>query len=248
MLTGKNILITGANRGIGAAFVKAFAQQKCNIWACARKCSEEFEDQMSELAAQNNVWIKPVYFDVTDSEEMKTAVKEILKSGENVDVLINNAGVAHGGLFAMTKMRTIRDVFDVNVFAPMELTQLVLRKMMRQKSGSIINMSSVAAINVRAGNSAYGVSKAAVKAWTAILATETAQYGIRVNAIAPSLTDTDMGHMVQQNAGENKLLPSAMGRMAKTEEIANVALFLASEEASFVNGETIVVNGGGDCD
>ena len=248
MLTGKNILITGANRGIGEAFVKAFAQRKCNIWACARKYSEKFENQIADIAAQNDVWINPVYFDMLDSEEMKTAVKTIIKSGENVDVLINNAGVAHGGLFAMTKMQTVREVFDVNVFAPMELTQLVLRKMMRQKSGNIINMSSVAAINVRPGNSAYGVSKAAIKSWTAILGAEMAQYGIRVNAIAPSLTDTDMGRTVQKNAGENKLLPSAMGRMAKAEEIANVAIFLASDEASFVNGETIIVNGGGDCD
>lgn len=248
MLKEKNILITGANRGIGKAFVKAFAQQKCNIWACARKYSEKFENQMADIATQNGVWIKPVYFDMVDSEEMKTAVKTILKSGENVDVLINNAGVAHGGLFAMTKMQTIREVFDVNVFAPMELTQMVLRKMMRQKSGSVINMSSVAAINVRPGNSVYGVSKAAIKSWTAVLGAEMAQYGIRVNAIAPSLTDTDMGRTVQKNAGEDKLLPSAMGRMAKAEEIANVAVFLASDEASFVNGETIIVNGGGDCD
>ena len=248
MLTGKNVLITGSNRGIGLAFVKAFAKQKCNIWACARKYNEEFETQMSELALQNNVWIKPVYFELTDSEEMKQAVKAILKSEDRVDVLINNAGVAHGGLFAMTKIQTIKEVFDINVFAPMELTQLVLRKMMRQKSGCIINMSSVAAVNVRVGNSAYGVSKAAVKSWTEILGAEVAQYGIRVNAIAPSLTDTDMGQTVKKNAGENRLLLSAMGRMAKAEEIANVAVFLASEEASFVNGETIIVNGGGDCD
>ena len=79
MLTGKNVLITGSNRGIGLAFVKAFAKQKCNIWACARKYNEEFETQMSELALQNNVWIKPVYFELTDSEEMKQAVKAILK-------------------------------------------------------------------------------------------------------------------------------------------------------------------------
>ncbi|OUQ17491.1 SDR family NAD(P)-dependent oxidoreductase [Lachnoclostridium sp. An138] len=248
MLTGKNVLITGSNRGIGKAFVEAFAKRQCNIWACARKHSEEFETQMAEIASQNGVWIRPVYFELTDSEEMKAAIKQVLKSGENIDVLINNAGIAHGGLFSMTRMQTIREVFDINVFAPMELAQLVLRKMMRQKSGSIINMSSVAALNVRAGNSAYGTSKAAVKAWTAVLGAETAQYGIRVNAIAPSLTDTDMGRTVQENAGENRLLPSAMGRMAKAEEIANVAVFLASDEASFVNGETIVVNGGGDCD
>lgn len=244
-LKGKTALVTGANRGIGKAMIEKMASEGAEILAHARRRTEEFEEFLKKIEKKYKVSVQPVYFELTNTEQMHEAMKPILQSEKKIDILVNNAGVAHGGFFSMTKIQTIRDVFDVNLFAAMELTQIVLRKMMRQKMGSIINMSSIAAIHVRAGNSAYGVSKAAIKAWTETLAIEVAPYGIRVNAIAPSLTDTEMAKMMEDKAGKEMLLSSAMGRLATTEEIANVAIFLASDDASFVNGHTIVVNGGG---
>lgn len=244
-LKGKTAIITGSNRGIGKAMIEKMASEGADIWAHARKQNTEFEIFLEKLSHQYGVLVKPVYFELTDKEQMCMAMQPIIRGDRAIDILINNAGIAHGGLFSMTKIQTIRDVFEVNLFATMELTQLVLRKMMKQKSGSIINMSSIAALNLRPGNSAYGVSKAAIKAWTETLATEVASYGIRVNAIAPSLTDTDMAKLMEDKAGKEMLSASAMGRFASADEIANIALFLASEDASFVNGHTIVANGGG---
>lgn len=244
-LQGKTVLVTGSNRGIGKAIIEKMASEGADILAHARTQTEEFELFLKDLANQYGVSVQPVYFELTDTEQMHAAMQPIIRGETTIDVLVNNAGIAHGGFFAMTKIQTIRDVFDVNFFAAMELTQLVLRKMMRQKSGCIINMSSIAALHVRAGNSAYGVSKAAIKAWTETLATEVASYGMRVNAIAPSLTDTDMAGLMEDKAGKEMLSASAMERLATADEIANVAVFLASEDASFVNGHTVVVNGGG---
>lgn len=240
----KNVLVTGANGGIGRAIIKVMASKGFNIYAHARKLNAEFEAYLQKLEKEYSTKIMPVYFDLTDYETMKKEVSSLIKAAETIDVLVNNAGVAHGGFFAMTKIQTIKDIFEVNLFAAMELTHYILRKMTRQRSGCIINMSSIAAINVRPGNSAYGVSKAAIKAWTETLAAEVAGIGIRVNAVAPSLTDTRMATLMEEKAGEEMLLNSAMKRLARPEEIANVVAFLASEESSFVNGQTIIVNGG----
>ena len=242
--SSKSVVVTGANGGIGRAVIKVMAERGFNIYAHARKKDAEFEKYLEDLRKKHLVEVTSLYFDLTDYEAMKTKITALIKEADSIDVLVNNAGVAHGDFFSMTKLQTIKDIFEVNLFAGMELTHYILRKMSRQKSGCIINLSSIAAINVRPGNSAYGVSKAAVKAWTETLATEVAALGIRVNAVAPSLTDTRMANLMEEKAGERMISDSAMKRLAKPEEVANVIAFLASEEASFVNGQTIVVNGG----
>ena len=245
MENNKFALITGARGGIGKAMIKRFAEEHFNIIACTRNRDIDFTAYLNSLEDKYNIETYGAFFDATDIETMKVEVKRVIKETGGVDVLVNNAGVAHGGLFAMTKIQTIRDIFEVNLFSYMELTQLVLRNMMRKKSGCIINMSSIAGINLRAGNSAYGVSKAAVKAWTETIAMEFAPYNIRVNAIAPGLIDTRMASQMEEKAGNEMVRSSAMGRLGKPEEIADVAVYLASENSSFVNGQTIVVNGGG---
>lgn len=243
-LQGKTVFVTGSNRGIGRTLIEKMAFEGANIYAHARTKKPGFEEDLTALAQKYQVKVEPVYFELTDREVMQREMKSILQRVDSFDILVNNAGVAHGGFFSMTKIQTIREVFEINLFAAMELTQIVLRKMIQQKKGCIINMSSIAAYDIKPGNSAYGVSKAAVKAWTETLAAEVARNGIRVNAIAPSLTDTEMAKQMEEKAGEAMVQASAMGRLATTEEIANVAVFLASDDASFVNGHTVVVNGG----
>lgn len=157
---------------------------------------------------------------------------------------MNNAGVAHGGLFQMTGMSKVREVFDSNLFSMMELTQLLLRYMMRRRHASIINFGSVLGLDMPVGSCAYGLSKAAVMAFTRTLAAECGHLRIRVNAVAPGLVDTEMADQMESKAEEAMIAQCAMKRRAKPEEIAKMVVFLASEESSFVNGQIIRIDGG----
>jgi 3-oxoacyl-[acyl-carrier protein] reductase len=244
LLTGKNTIITGSNRGIGRAIVEAFAQNGASIWAHARKETPQFLADMAEIAAHYEVEIWPVFFDVTDGDAMKAAVKGIVSAKRPLDVLVNNAGVAHGGLFQMTSMNRIREIIDINFFSALEFSQLVVRLMQREKSGSIVNIASIFGLDLKAGNVAYGVSKAALMAATRTLAAELGSLGIRVNAIAPGLTDTDMAKMMGEKARHDMVECTALKRLAHPREIANVAVFLASDMASFVTGQVLRVDGG----
>lgn len=240
----KTALITGTNRGLGAQMLKAFAKAGYQVIAHARKETPEFLSSVEAIKKEYNIEVWPVYFEMTNTEEMKSAIKDVFKGVKSIDALVNNAGVAHGGFFQMTSIKKIKEVFDINLFAMMELTQLVVRYMARQKSGSIINMGSIAGLDLKEGNCAYGVSKAAVMAFTKTLSKEAAPFNIRVNALAPGLADTDMAKQMEDNAGKEMVQDSAMKRLAKPEEIADVALYLASDQASFINGQIIRVDGG----
>jgi len=244
MLKNKTVLITGSNRGIGKVLVESFAANGANVFACARKPNEEFENEIRELSQKFSVKITPVFFDLEDFEAMKKNIRSIFNNKQSIDILVNNAGIAHGGLFQMTPIQDIRKVFEINFFSMLNLTQLVSRYMVRQKSGVIINMASIAGMDLERGNCAYGVSKSAVISFTKVFAKEMAPYGIRVNAVAPSLVDTDMAKQMEKNAGEAMIEASAMKRLADPKEIAEVVLFLASDKASFVNGQIIRVDGG----
>lgn len=243
-MMNKNVMITGANRGIGKCLVEKFAKSGCNIWACARKRNEEFEQWIDCVSDNCGVSIQAIYFDLSDVQETNNAVKEILRENKPVDILINNAGIPAGGLMTMTSMKTLRDVFDVNVFAQVQIMQLVAKKMIRQKSGSIINMCSLGGIEANPGYFAYGSSKATLIWMTKCVAKELAPFGIRVNGIAPGLVDTEMGNYKSEEELKKTISRTAMKRLGKPDEIANTALFLASEDSSFVTGQIIVVDGG----
>lgn len=244
MLRGKTAFITGTNRGLGRAFVEEFAKNGASVIAHARKETPEFVAACADLAARHGVEIDPIFFDMTDSAAMKTAVRALVSARKPVHILVNNAGIAHGGFFQMTSMDTIRRVFDVNLFGHMELTQLLLRWMGKCGGGSIVNIASIAGLDLKVGNCAYGVSKAALIAFTKTLASECAPMGIRANAVCPGLVATDMGAQMEEKAGQEMIFRSAMKRLARPEEIARVAVFLASQDASFLNGQTISVDGG----
>lgn len=244
MFTNKTVLITGANRGIGRAIAEAFAQAGACLVVHSRSQTAAFVEDMLALAARHKVVVEHVVFDMTDTSAMKAAINAALPPGRKIDVLVNNAGIAHGGLFQMTPVSIVRSVFDVNFFAQLELTQLMMRRMSRQKLGAIVNIGSIAGLDLAAGNVAYGVSKAALMAFTQTLAAEVGHMGVRVNAVAPGLVDTEMATQMEKKAGIEMIQNSAMKRLATVEEIAQVVLFLASDAASFVNGQVIPVNGG----
>lgn len=239
-----NAIITGSNRGIGKAMVEAFAAAGYNVWACARKATPEFEAWLNDTASRNNVQIKPVYFEMSDAESVTNGIKQILDENETVDVLVNNAGISTVGLLSMSKVEDIRKLFEVNYFAMLQIIQKVAKKMARQKKGVIINMGSIAGIEPQPGKIAYGSSKAAVMLMTQCLAKELGPMGIRVNAIAPGPIETEMIHQYNDEMLAKLASESALRRLGKREEIAQVALFLASEQASYINGEIIKVDGG----
>ena len=240
----KNVLITGANGGIGSAITKIFAQNDYNIIAHARNYNETFEKYLNELSSKYAIETTPIYFDMTDSEKMKSVIKDIYSKKMPVDVLVNNAGIAHVGFFQMTPISKIREVFDVNLFSQMELTQLILKLMIKQKNGSIINISSIAGLDLKDGNCAYGVSKAAMIAWTKSLSKECTKYNIRVNSIAPGLTDTKLAEYIKEKSGMDITKESLMERLSNPCEIAEAVFFLASDKASFINGQILRVDGG----
>ena len=181
---------------------------------------------------------------MSDTESVNDGIKQILDENESVDVLVNNAGISTVGLLSMSKVDDIRKLFEVNYFAMLQIIQKVSKKMARQKKGVIINMGSIAGIEPQPGKIAYGSSKAAVMMMTKCLAKELGPMGIRVNSIAPGPIETEMIHQYTDEMLIKLACESALSRLGKREEIAQVALFLASEQASYINGEIIKVDGG----
>lgn len=245
ILKGKNAIITGARRGIGRATVETFASQGANVWACARKQDDAFEADMKSVAEKYGVEIWPVYFDVTNELEMKSAVQNIRKQKISIDALVNIAGIADDSTsFQMTSIEKMRHVLDVNFFAVTLLTQYISRLMARQNSGSIINIASIAGIDGAPAQYEYAASKAAIIGGTRNLARELASNNIRVNAVAPGMIATDMGAQIDDELKQSVLSKVIMNRLGKPEEIADVVAFLASDMSSYMTGQIIRVDGG----
>ena len=235
MLNGKIALITGTSRGIGKAVAEIFAQNGMIVYANARK-----EGSLDTLKSNN---IIPIYFDVTDTSATKDAIVRIKKESGRLDCLVNNAGIMQDALIGMINEKTIRDVFEVNVFAVMVLTQLAARIMMKQKSGSIINLASIVGVNGNKGQLVYSASKGAVVAMTKSAAKELASSNIRVNAIAPGMIDTDMFRSIGEERVVERVSNIGIGRLGTPEDVAKVCLFLASDLSEYITGQIIGVDG-----
>lgn len=246
MLQGKNAIITGARSGIGFATVQLFAQNGCNCWAVVHREDESFLASIVQWELEYGVWIKPVHIDLSNSDSIKTGIKLIMQEKLPIDILVNAAGiVSPNRLFSMTKMDDIRNVMEVNFFSVIELIQLVCRSMMRQRKGSIVNIGSIAAWGEDTSQMEYAASKAALTIATRKLARELGSAGIRVNAVAPGLTQTKMLEELEEEQLKSITKGIGLHRLGTPREIAQVCLWLSSDSSSFVTGETIKADGGG---
>lgn len=243
MLKDKNIIITGANKGIGLACVERFLKEQSNVIAVVRNFETSKLDALEGLKDNKNLFIYQT--NLENEHDIKINIREIIAKFNNIDVLVNNAGQIFNGLFQMTTKTKIENLFKINFFAPIHLTQLVLKKMIRLKKGNIINISSTSSEDCNVGRSAYSSSKAALEAITKTLAYEIGPYNIRANSILPGLTETDL---MRENTDEKVIAEVkkkiALKRLAKPREIAELVKFLASDASSYITGETIRIDGG----
>ena len=244
LLQDMNAVITGANRGIGMEVVKLFAQHGANIWACARSANEEYENFLAECSEINNVEIFPVYFDLSDKDQIRAGVKDIMSTKRQVDICVNNAGITYNALFQMSTLEKMHEVFEVNFFSQMLISQYIVKLMLRQKRGSIINISSTAGLDGNSGRSIYGASKAAIICASKAMAEELGESGIRVNSIAPGITKTDMLTSMSTDMIDLTSQETHLKRVGLPSEIAGACLFLASPLSEYVTGQVIRVDGG----
>ena len=238
----KVVIVTGGTRGIGLEVAKSFYEKEANVIIFGSK--KESVDKTVEELSKDNILVEGYYPNLNNYQEVVETIDKIYNKYKKIDVLINNAGISTVKLLNKSKLEEVKALFNVNYFSMLNMIQKISKKMVRQKSGVIINMGSIAGIEPQPGKIAYGSSKAAVLFMTQCLAKELGPLGIRVNAIAPGPIETEM--IQQYNTEQLKQLSveSSLRRLGKTEEIAQVALFLASERASYINGAIIKVDGG----
>lgn len=244
-LGGKVCLVTGATRGIGFATARLFAQCGATVLLAGRNLNE-LERVCQSIRAECGVSSAEYYqCDISDELNIKAMFQAVFKhASRRLDVLMANAGVLDDALIGMVGRAQMERVFAVNTFGLLHCAQYASRLMGRSGGGSIINVSSIIGTNGNAGQTVYSGSKAAVIGMTKSLAKELAPNGIRVNAIAPGFIDTDMTRNLPPVKFAERLGSIAMGRIGTTEDVAKVALFLASDLSAYVTGQTIGVDGG----
>ncbi|MCI8416932.1 MAG: SDR family oxidoreductase [Lachnospiraceae bacterium] len=242
LLKNKVCLITGTNRGIGAALLESFSRERAIVYANARQ-EGSIDEQVQGLKKTYGAAVVPVYFDIRDTTSLKNVMLKIQKEQGRLDVLVNNAGIMKDALIGMASKELMRDIFETNVFASMELLQYAARIMKKNNSGSIINFSSIVGVQGNKGQIVYSASKGAVISMTKTASKELAPYHIRVNAVAPGMIDTDMFHSIGEVHIQEHLDRIGMGRLGTPGEVADACVMLASDYARYITGQIIGVDG-----
>jgi 3-oxoacyl-[acyl-carrier protein] reductase len=243
LLSGKTTIVTGGSRGIGNAIVAEFLREGAVVHALSRKPPENLAE-LESLAATTGGAVHWRSADVTDEEELGKAVEAIMGEAGAVHVLVNNAGITRDGLIFRMPTADWDAVLRANLTSAFFTCRLVARIMVKQRSGSIVNIASVSGIMGNAGQTNYAASKAGLIGFSKSLAREVAPRGVRVNVIAPGFIATDMTRGLGDKVREAFLAQIPLGRMGSAGEVAALAAFLASDRSSYVTGQVIPVDGG----
>ena len=245
MLKSKAAVVTGCNKGIGKKILEVFSANGATVFACVRNIDEEFKSFLNELKQKFNNQIIPIQFDLNDEKKIKEAANSIVASNKSIDILVNNAATIHTSIFQMTSVKKLKELFEVNFFSQTIFTQYILKSMIKNKRGSIVYISSSSALDGNEGRSAYSSAKAAIIAQAKVLSRELGVHNIRVNSIAPGLTNTDMMKKNHKEKIISEMVSRiSLRRIANPEEIANVVLLLSSDLTSYITGQVIRVDGG----
>ena len=241
MLKGKTAIVTGGSRGIGAAICKRFAEQGANIallYAGNTQKAEETKAALQEMGVKAEAY----QCNVADAEQVAALCKQIIKDFGGADILVNNAGITKDKLVPMMKVPDFDSVVDTNLKGAFYMIKQLYPVFMKQKSGKIINISSVSGLMGNPGQTNYSASKAGLIGLTKSVAKELASRNVNCNAIAPGFVATDMTENLSENNALVDHIP--MKRFAQPEDIANLALFLASDQSDYITGEVIRIDGG----
>ena len=239
-LQGKKALVTGASRGIGKAVADRFIAEGAEVWGIGTK---EPSDLAGRIAAAGGR-LRWVSADLGDLERVEELTEGLIKGSDGFDILVNNAGITRDNLSFRMSIADFQKVLDVNLSSPFIIARTVGRAMVRERRGSIINMASVVGIHGNGGQANYAAAKAGVIGFTKSLARESAPRGVRVNAIAPGFIATDMTGAMTDEAREKTLHLIPLRRMGSPEDVAQAALFLASDESAYITGQVLTVDGG----
>lgn len=242
LMQGKSAVVTGAGTGIGRAIALAFAREGARVTLVGRRREPLEAVQKEVVALGQNAHVHQA--DVARQEQAQALVDAVKASAGRIDVLVNNAGKTYDTLILRMKWDALDDLIAVNLKSMFYLCSAVGKVMLGQRGGSIVNMTSVVALTGNAGQSAYVASKAGVIGLTKSLAQEFGSRGIRVNAIAPGFIETDMTAGLPEGVQQQYKSRVPLGRFGATDEVARVALFLASDASSYITGQTLAVDGG----
>ena len=243
MLKGKTALITGANGGIGKSIVNLFLKNNANVICLIRKSDKQFNKYVKRLSKNITV----IESDLTDEINLKRQVEKAFSNKKKLDILVNNAGKASGSIIEMTSQKNLKEIFNVNFFSQIRLTQLVLKYLKNSKKPSIVNIGSVSAKIADRGTLAYGCSKIAMMHATKIMANEFSNYKIKVNGICPNATNTKMLKKMDSKSRDALISRSFMKKPCEPIDVANLILYLSSKNSEYINGQIIFMDGGMEC-
>ena len=242
-MNGKIALVTGGSRGIGRGICVALAKRGVHV-AFSYAGNNEAAAETKALIESCGAQALAMQSDVSQADDVKALVDETIKTFGKIDILVNNAGITRDGLLMSMKEEAFDAVIDTNLKGAFHCMKAVCRPMMRQRSGRIINLSSVVGVHGNAGQVNYSASKAGLIGMTKSLAKEVATRGITVNAIAPGFIETDMTDAIDHGAKEALRSTIPMARLGQVEDIAATVVFLASDEAGYITGQVLGVDGG----
>ncbi|WP_121641467.1 3-oxoacyl-[acyl-carrier-protein] reductase [Virgibacillus sp. Bac330] len=243
MLTGKNALVTGASRGIGRAIALELAKRGANVAVNYAGSEAKAEAVVSEIQQLGRQAFK-IRANVADESEVKAMIKEVVSRFGSLDILVNNAGITRDNLLMRMKETEFDEVINTNLKGVFICTKAVTRQMMKQRAGKIINVASIVGVSGNPGQANYVAAKAGVIGLTKTTAKELATRNIHVNAVAPGFISTDMTDVLSEEQHKEMLALIPLQKLGEPEDVAKVVRFLASEDADYITGQTIHIDGG----